>query len=383
MDACATSFLSHGFGFLVRHLRWLLSYLAAFARRDPAQFERYVSELGRRRHAHRRLMDLTCALIRRTVRRVKAESIILQLLENLVLVGALVLGRTLDLVRHFFGELFPATGKFVRRCTVGNFASIPPLIATIVIVFMTSDTWKILGNGFGWRFTLLVAVFAMLALAVLVPAGFHASFVGTLDDLDTPAAVVVTYILETRGVPVPFADKGSSRGRSRRVRRRVVLLNLWIFLTDFLVIAASVATLLIVVGVIVVDKGSTATFRGGARAVDVLAQLPFLHMVVTKDLLSLSLSLGAFAAFYFAVVALPDQRARAAFARQATDGIRRGLAALVVYDVARGHELTLTGVSRGSQAVDAPHHAGDDFAPPVAAGDGGGSPDAIPKEMVG
>ena len=45
---------------------------------------------------------------------------------------------------------------------------IPPLITAVVVVFVTSDAWKILGTGFTPRFFALVIVFLAVSLIFLV-----------------------------------------------------------------------------------------------------------------------------------------------------------------------------------------------------------------------
>jgi hypothetical protein len=67
-------------------------------------------------------------------------------------------------------------------------------------------------------------------------------------------------------------------------------------------------------------------------------------MVITQELLSLSLTLGGLAILSFAVVSLPDRQARAAFADTATVGLRRVLYVYGVYQAALDNEAILTGV---------------------------------------
>jgi uncharacterized membrane protein len=75
-----------------------------------------------------------------------------------------------------------------------------------------------------------------------------------------------------------------------------------------------------------------------------MLRLPVGGMVITQELLSLSLTLGGLAILSFAVVSLPDRRARAEFADTATIGLRRVLYAYGVYQTALDNEAILTGV---------------------------------------
>ena len=46
--------------------------------------------------------------------------------------------------------------------------SVPPLITAVVVVFVTSDAWRILGTGFTVRFFVLVGVFLLASLFFLI-----------------------------------------------------------------------------------------------------------------------------------------------------------------------------------------------------------------------
>ena len=55
----------------------------------------------------------------------------------------------------------------VYKIMTRNIYGIPPLITSLIVVFITSDAWKILGNGFTLRLIILWAIFMTTSLFFL------------------------------------------------------------------------------------------------------------------------------------------------------------------------------------------------------------------------
>jgi hypothetical protein len=248
-------------------------------------------------------------------------------------------GGAFDVVRALPGRIVAtalgSAGTFARR----SVAVAPALVATLIIVFLTADAWKILGQGFDWQLAALLALLFAVSLGVLADFGrrdHHLAssqfeFLGLV--ASTPAQPLAEGLGRLMGTPPAVPLSAPIRFVRAVLYVGVVTLNL-------VVISCLVAAALVVVGVIRIDAALTGELAH--HHAHVIARLPG-HMVLTEELLSLSLSLGALAALFFAVGL--GRAERAAFLKRAMRNLRRTMAAYVTYVAAREHEHDLTGIS--------------------------------------
>ena len=203
---------------------------------------------------------------------------------------------------------------------------VPPLITAVVVVFVTGDAWRILGNGFTVRFAVLVVVFLLASLLFLIRWNCW-------DDIDAKpreATDLLAGIKHKRPVGFhAFTDRGvepSPISRPRGFGAVWVYTGYWMLCAFALVIAALfVSSALIVIGIILIDKQQTMTL---ANSVYVYQTLPG-GVVITKQLLSLSFSLGAFAAFFLVAAQRPSDRR--AFIKNVLVRYRRVLLVYTIY----------------------------------------------------
>jgi hypothetical protein len=268
--------------------------------------------------------------------------------------------------------------------------SIPPLITAVVVVFVTGDAWRILGTGFTPRFFALVVLFLLVSLLFLIRFGDYweqdidvaaTGHVIDLDDPDDEAAVLLCGIRDSMDSVSGRGPGGRRRGRRAGNPRSDVAQSSWlrfwqliewgaapvplekpagrlgrayvygsyVLLSAFFLIfvALFVAAALILVGLILISAKETTKLAGSA---DVYLPL-WGHAVITRQLVSLSLSLGAFAAFF--LVAAQRAEDRREFTASVLVGFRQALLAYTVYRRACAHAAEWTGVPvRLDQAPD-------------------------------
>ena len=208
---------------------------------------------------------------------------------------------------------------------------VPPLITAVVVVFVTSDAWRILGSGFTVRFAVVVAVFLVASALFLIRGNCWLDIDAEHAEADRLLADIRQSLPEgfheftRRGIKAAPMVRPSGRHAVR------IYLSYWALAAFALIIAAGfVASALIIIGAILISKNDTAIM---AQSVDVYRSLPG-GFVITKQLLSLSLSLGAFAAFFLVAALHPEDRD--AFMR---DVLARYRQALLVYSVyCRAHD---------------------------------------------
>jgi hypothetical protein len=238
---------------------------------------------------------------------------------------------------QFATSLAKSAWDMLRRGVHG----IPPLITAVVVVFVTSDAWRILGVGFTARFAVVVAVFLVASVLFLIRGNCWL-------DIDAEHAEATRLLADIRrSLPEGFHEftrlgiKAAPMVRPSGRRAVRIYLSYWAMAAFALIItAAFVASALIVIGVILISKNDTVTM---AQSVDVYRSLPG-GFVITKQLLSLSFSLGAFAAFFLVAAQHPEDRG--AFMKDVLVCYRQ---AMLVYSVyCRAHdqapELTLVPV---------------------------------------
>ncbi len=201
--------------------------------------------------------------------------------------------------------------------------------------------WKILGSSFDWRLGALVALFVAFAVVAL------ANFQDAADDMEVtshdvdramryPSVARLDSWLRERGQsPSPPALDRASVANVRWIYLLSIFINL-------IVIGALVALALLVIGLIRIDTTTTERITG--QPAHVIWHLPIGHMVLTRELLALSMSLGGLASLSFAVVGLASSSARTQYVRDVTRGLRRVLVAHAVYVSAIEHERLLTGI---------------------------------------
>ena len=251
-----------------------------------------------------------------------------------------------------------SAGLVLRR----GIRSVPPLITAVVVVFVTSDAWRILGTGFTPRFFALVALFLLVSLLFLIR--FKAYWEQDIDASDDEAAVLLQGIknsmtdakkfsvrarpdtgpesakwlyfhrlIEWGARPTPLVKPAGRWGRVYVYAAYVMLSAFFLFIV-VLIVSGS----LILVGLILISAKETKDL---AQSVDIYVTL-WGHVVITRQLVSLSLSLGAFAAFF--LVAAQRTEDRKEFIDNLLAPVRQALLVYAVYRDSYNHAAEWTGV---------------------------------------
>jgi len=237
---------------------------------------------------------------------------------------------------------------------------VPPLITAVVVVFVTSDAWRILGSGSTNRFWALVGAFLGGGLLLVVRWNCW-------DDLDaTPEEAAELLGGIRRRHPLGFDAFTKRDVQSAPIERRGWLCQVWVYAGYWLlsafalvVTAVLVTAVLVLIGVVLINQQETFEL---ARAVHVY--WPWLlpgGLVITRQLLQLSASLGAFAAFFLVAAQRPDDRR--VFMRNALLRFRRVLLVHSVYWRARRRAAEWTRVPVGVSRRRSARAAGGDTPP--------------------
>ena len=265
------------------------------------------------------------------------------------LAAAQVFDRLWQLISSLVVRLAVSAGLSIRSYLRTNALASAPLIAAIVIVFFTGDSWKILGQGFDWQFFVLLGFFLVFSLlGVANPRNLKSHFSISPADLGVkmrdPSVLSLSAALTSIGYELPHTPK-----LSKLAMINATAVYLGIITANLLLIGFLVSGGLVLIGLIRIDADLTRQLSGAPA--HVILHLPG-NMVITQELLSLALTLGGLAVLSFSFVSLPNREARSDFASTASSGLRNVLLAFTVYQAALENETSLTGVS--SQPLDKP-----------------------------
>jgi hypothetical protein len=305
---------------LVRHVTFLLGYINAWLDQVKGGAEEAEK-------AAKAVFDRAPWRFRRRISRLLRSRRMPRNVLLALLLFPLVLQLVVVMPWQFAMSLARSAWDMLRRGVHG----VPPLITAVVVVFVTSDAWRILGNGFTARFAVVVAVFLAASLLFLIRGNCWL-------DIDAEHAEAA-HLLEGISQSLPAGFHRFTRcgiGAAPMVRpsgRHAVriYLSYWALAAFALIIAAGfVASALIVIGTILIGRNETVDM---AQSVYVYQSLPG-GLVITKQLLSLSSSLGAFAAFFLVAAQRPEERD--AFMKNVLARYRQ---AMLVYSVyCRAHD---------------------------------------------
>ncbi len=258
-----------------------------------------------------------------------------------VVIAPLLLPFLFIVPAQFIWSVFSSAWHVLKK----GIRSVPPLITAVVVVFVTSDAWKILGTGFTPRFFGLFGVFLAAGLAFLIRFGDYWDYDIAASEYE--AGVLLRGVRRRRtkkfyelvragAEPSPMV-KPTGRGA-------VSVYMGYLLLSAFSIIVAAifVSGTLMLVGLILINAKETTNLAG---SVYVYQTFPG-KIVLTRQLVSLSLSLGAFSAFF--LVAAQHTEDRRVFMYNVLVRLRRALLVYSVYCRARDSAEEWTGIRVGT-----------------------------------
>jgi len=228
---------------------------------------------------------------------------------------------------------------------------------------VTGDAWRILGTGFTSRFFILVSAFLVISLLFLTPRDWWAD----VDVAEDEHNRLLDGIKHWDTGPLrDFIRRGAGPVPMERPSgfRKVYAYLTYLALIAFALIATAlfVSVILTIVGLIMINANEAKSLAG---SVDIYYRFP--GIMVTKQLLSLSLSLGAFAAFFLVAAQHTDDRDE--FIKGTLTRYRRALLVYTTYCRARDSAEEWTGISvelkPGKQAAPESDHQEEETVDPA------------------
>jgi hypothetical protein len=233
--------------------------------------------------------------------------------------------------------------------------SIPALLAVLFVGFATGDAWRIFGQEPGWRFAALVVALVGAGLAAMLvnlrtADGWQSVFLkcqvadgkGVMVALEEWGKRTPARKLPEKRQPVPplgISDDALPPvlDRARAILAGNVCILFWLTMW-FSVIwtAVCISLIFLVIGILAISLPTTNDLLSsppGHPLAVIVYQFGLLgqQVVITRQLLLLSVVLGSVAALTFAASTLQDADSRATFEDHALKSLRRAFAALGYY----------------------------------------------------
>lgn len=217
----------------------------------------------------------------------------------------------------------------LRATTSVAIRALPPLLAVLLFLSLSTETWEAFGRLEGWRYGSVLVGFGILALVILI-AGLRRERDALLapvpgPDLERAARATPARALVEAGI-APAAPPLEGVARVNVAAALLVSLGVRV-----LVVGLAVCGAFLVFGMLIVDRALTTEWVGQAPHVLVSLRLGGREVIVTEALVRVATTLGAFASLYFAAVALGEARNREEFLDDELHRVGRVMAAWSYY----------------------------------------------------
>lgn len=218
------------------------------------------------------------------------------------------------------------------RATAGvALRALPPVLAVLLFLFLATEVWQAFGLIEGWRFGSVLALFALIGTGFLAIA-----LQRERRELCAPRMSDDTAQLARETPARPLVEAGVapvSPPLSRTARLNVSVALVVSIGARVVAVGAAIALFFMLFGVLVVDRELTADWIAPTEphvlvGVDISGGR---EVVLTEQLVRVSVLLGGFAALYFLVVALTEKGRREDFLDDEIDRLSRVMAAWAYY----------------------------------------------------
>lgn len=224
--------------------------------------------------------------------------------------------------------------------------AVPALLAILVVVFITGDTWKLFGPESAWRFFALMVIIAAISIAVTIgafrgPEGNWRSVTGyslggakLLESWADrkPAKRLITSGVKPFLPPEPSTQSQGKSGPYLKIHEMgISVLYMLTLISQVFAVAFWVSFTFIVIGLVTVSKSFTGELSDSSPDIILHFSIGGQPFIVTRQLILVSVVLGGIAALTFASGTLQDTDKRRTFTDNALIDLKHALGALAYY----------------------------------------------------
>ncbi len=257
-----------------------------------------------------------------------------------VKITALVLKQLVRVSGHIFTVLGKSALQILTKTTMQTLRTTPVTLAAIILLFLTSDAWKICGKeGLEQVIVILVVVLAISVLFFFI--GSDNKFrhwtsdifpdpeqddLGELAKQTTPGAKDLTHL--------DLMPGDRDLGRLGRINARTIYVAL--IIVNFMAVGFWAALALIFFGILIFSEQAQGDLMGGIKDVHPIINHPVAGypVAITWQLLLVSFMLAGIAVLSFAATGLQDAHARDAFVQPNIKDLKSCISAFYFYRAA-------------------------------------------------
>lgn len=221
--------------------------------------------------------------------------------------------------------------QILARTLLDTVRTAPPMLAVVILLLFTSDTWKTFGNEpitrvIGILFVVLVASVALFfANARRFGDGRRPPFLPTTEEIyDLARRTPARGLVDANVVP-------QNESLSRAAVGNLWLIYVLLIGMNFLMVGLSIAVTLMLFGILVFNRAEQADLLGTQHVHVLFSFSTHGSFVFSWQLMLVSFMLAGVAVLYFAAAGLADKEARANLVGPNLDDLRSCVSAFYYY----------------------------------------------------
>jgi len=255
-------------------------------------------------------------------------------------IASLILKQFRAVLLHVPEVALRSLKQALTKTAMQTLRTTPVTLAAMILLFLTSDAWKICGSERLEQVIVILA--AVLAVSVLFFfAGSDNKFgAWTSGIIPDPKKDNIRELAQhtTPGaknlIHLRLAPEGKQLGRAELINVRTVYVIL--IVVNFLAVGFWAALALFLSGILIFSESAQAGLMGGIRNIHSIVDwsMAGYPVAVTWQLILVSLMLAGIAVLSFAATGLQDERARDAFVRPNVEDLKCCISAFYFYRAA-------------------------------------------------
>jgi hypothetical protein len=216
--------------------------------------------------------------------------------------------------------------------------STPLIFAILVVIFVTGDAWRLFGSESVMRFAALMLIIFILGVAAIgrvvskdPNANTWRDTIWQCDTYKDSADKTPAVMLVKHGFEIP-GDLRKGSAWTQGLTTNIQVLFWFMVISQLIAVALWISFIFVLLGFIVANTTATADLLNGGSPT-IIWQFNHLgqSFILTRQLVFLSVTLGAVAIITFPTLGMQDENARKAFVKDCQDGLQKPLAALAYY----------------------------------------------------
>jgi hypothetical protein len=281
-------------------------------------------------------------------------------------IASLIVKQFWPVLRHIPAVMALSLKQSLTKTAMQTLRTTPVTLAAMILLFLTSDAWKICGNERLEQVVVILATALVISVLFFFAGSDNTFGTWTSDIMPDPKKDNIKKLAQ-RTVPeaknlthLELARGSEQLGRLELINVRTIYVIL--IVVNFLAVGFWAMLALLLFGVLIFDESAQAGLMGGIKHIHslVAGSVGGYPIAVTWQLILVSLILAGIAVLSFAATGLQDKDARDAFVKPNVDDLKSCISAFYFYRAAvnvvgaggsRTEQTTQAGVPSAREVV--------------------------------